>query len=178
MRLNPSRVLLCLGSCRETKKSPPYLRSALQAICNLHAVCLQFFVRLHVRWGEGRWLGVGRERRLRYRGLRKSLRCRIAERTIKFRQKGASTRAEGVFFMMPLLFLSAASLKISRSRLHADPHTVAGTSFQTAFRRFSNPFFFGRENLSPLLIFADVSTFRVDELEGCRPLCNHNQMIL
>ena len=68
-------------------------------------------------------------------------------RTIKFRQKAAS-RGEG--FSMPLLFLSAASLKISRSRLHADPHTVAGTSFQTAFRRFSNPFF-GREISSQLI---------------------------
>ena len=109
----------------------------------MQSVC-SFFVRLHVRWGEGRWLGVGRERRLRYRGLRKSLRCRIAERTIKFRQKGAS-RGEG--FSIPLLFLSAASLKISRSRLHADPHAVAGTSFQTAFRRFSNPFFWKRKSL-------------------------------
>ena len=60
--------------------------------------------------------------------------------------EGAS-RGEG--FSMPLLFLSAASLKISRSRLHADPHTVAGTSFQTAFRRFSNPFFL-EEKISPL----------------------------
>ena len=121
--------------------SPKCTPSNLQLACSLSAV---FFVRLHVRWGEGRWLGVGRERRLRYRGLRKSLRCRIAERTIKFRQKGAS-RGEG--FSMPLLFLSAASLKISRSRLHADPHAVAGTSFQTAFRRFSNPFFWKRKSL-------------------------------